>query len=197
MHNSTWRIKLDPSMQADAPELKTLLKGWHLHMETDRLFHNSAFFQQHTEAIRQHLNPVLSRTPFRPFFIAHVSLELLLDHLLIREEQVDTTIFYKELEQCQPELLESFFQMAGIQSPESFYPFYRNFCEIKYVKDYAKLNTLAYAINQIGKRVWKVPFNDQEQVALSQILEDYIHQIPDYQIIFSSIESDLDPDVLL
>lgn len=191
MHNSTWRVTLHIQSDTDEPQLNELLKGWQLHLETDRLFHNSDFFQQHSHGLRQHLRTILSREPFRPFFLAHISLELLLDHLLIRSNRVDTTRFYAHLEQCEPEILDRFFYAAGIHDYAPFYTFYDNFCEIRYVNDYGKLSSLSYAINQIGKRVWKVPFNDQEQDALCRVLEDYLTQMPDYMRIFNSLEGSL------
>lgn len=189
IHNSEWKVHLKIQPDTKSPELNELLRGWHLHVESDRLFHNSPYFHQHTQAIRIQIRTILSRKPFRPFFLAHISLELLLDHLLLTAGQVDPELFYSRLEECDPRTLDQFFDHVGIPKHQTFYPFYKNFCQIRYLNDYRKMDNLAYAINQIGKRVWQVPFNDQEQEALCRVLEDYILQIPQYMQIFDTIKT--------
>lgn len=188
IHNNLWKIRPRQKQIVPASDLDEIINGWKLHLESDRIFHNTAFFREHTERIRKRIYPVLSRKPFRPFFLAHVSLELLLDHLLLTGGHASPADFYARLEACDPDVLEAFFQQENISDYQSFFPFYHNFCQLRYVKDYEKTANIAYAINQIGKRVWQVPFNDQEEYALRGILEDYIVELDDYMSIFLTIE---------
>ena len=73
--------------------LVSILKGWKKHLEVDILFHSSDFFNHHTSNLKQLLLPILKDSPVRPSFLAHIGIELLLDHLLVVHEKIDINSF--------------------------------------------------------------------------------------------------------
>src|SRR6476661_8863886 len=64
----------------EAAELHNILKGWQRHLQVDKLFHNSEFFVKHTGILKNELKPILVESPVRPSFLAHIAIELMLDH---------------------------------------------------------------------------------------------------------------------
>src|SRR5690606_36062394 len=88
--------------------LFSIYRGWELHMEADRYFHSSEFFRKHSSALRKEIASFITELPFRPFFLAHVGLELLLDSLLIVHKKVDTRDFYLHLSGCSPPVAARF-----------------------------------------------------------------------------------------
>src|SRR3546814_10762411 len=80
-HRKSWNLhpqKHERELNAD-PVMSAIRLGWDLHLETDRRFHSSVFFHHHTSQLRKQLIRVLPDRPYRPFFLAHIALELLLD----------------------------------------------------------------------------------------------------------------------
>lgn len=191
-HRSDWKIRLKQKEHHSTEPIGQIIQGWHLHEETDRLFHASAYFVEHSTALRKRIFPILSRKPLRPFFLAHIGYELLLDSLLLKNRQVDAGRFYADLATCSKPHLDAFFQYIELPDYASFYPFLQRFYTSRYLMDYIAPANLAHAMNQIGKRVWKTGFLPHEQQALETVLETYRIQLePSYLEVFDFVEVQL------
>lgn len=85
-HNRSWNIHPKPGEPETDPNFKSILKGWERHLEVDRLFHSSGFFAENTELIKNELKNIpFKNKEIRPYVLAHILLELLLDSILIQE----------------------------------------------------------------------------------------------------------------
>ncbi|QEC50968.1 hypothetical protein EDD80_101587 [Anseongella ginsenosidimutans] len=195
-HRKTWN--LHPYKQAGQLEedavLRSIYRGWELHLETDRRFHSSSFFSLHSVELRKQIAAVLSGPPFRPFFLAHIALELLLDSLLIIQQRVDIGKFYLRLSACGEQDIVRFLEINGIHEAPSFTGWFRQFTRSAYLYSYSSPGNLSHALDSIGRRVWQVPFPEEKKGQLAVILQAYRNEIEnDYLPIFEEITYYLRP----
>ena len=176
----------------DYPGEASILKGWKRHLEVDRLFHCSDFFLTQTAILKQLLMPVMHTGPVKPFFLAHVGLELVLDHLLTTRGLVNINRFYEHLSRANTACLESFLLKAGINDFELFSNFLNGFIASRYLLSYQKIENIAYALNRICMRLWNDPFTATQINELTDCLIVYKNSIaPEYLSIFKEIEKKL------
>jgi len=171
------------------PKTTWISEGWYRHVEVDRLFHTSDFFLQHTHALRKQLDPIVDHLPIRASFLAHIALELLLDHLLIDQDLVNANRLYEHLAHVQKATIEKYLLTLGEVDTVRFFVFYERFIASRYILDYADLPNLSYALFNICKRVWTFDVTDQDRRALTACLQQYKEkQLSDYMGIFHEIQ---------
>jgi acyl carrier protein phosphodiesterase len=174
------------------PVHHALLKGWKRHLETDRIFHNSGFFTAQTAVLKQMILPAVAAGPVKPFFLAHIALELILDHLLVLEGKINVQNFYEQLQQANTPSLRAFLTHAKLPDIELFYRFLNNFISSRYLLSYQKIENITYALNRICMRLWEKPFTDTQLEILTKKLESYKETITlSYHDIFTEIEISL------
>lgn len=166
----------------------SILEGWRRHMIVDRNFHNSDFFSEHTSGIKKAIIPALKNSVVRPSFLAHISLELMLDGTLLTENHVQTVDFYSHLRQSDREAINRFLKLNNIQDTSQFFIFFDKFIQSNYLESYRESQNIMYALNRICMRVWKDPLNDSEILVLGDILNDYhLNLLGNYMEIFEEI----------
>lgn len=189
---------LNPQKKAhlfhESPAEMGLLLGWKRHLEVDRLFHNSDYFIKETAKLKKFILPALAGSPVKPFFLAHIGLELLLDQHLLQLEEIRVDRFYAQLAAANTIDLEIFLLKAGIPDPLLFRNFYGKFISSRYLFSYQETKNVAYALQQICKRLWVNPFSALQAERLLQGLERYqAESLHDPLVIFREIQ-DLLPD---
>jgi acyl carrier protein phosphodiesterase len=168
----------------------SLLKGWNKHLEVDRLFHCSDFFKTQTGILKQMILPALSTGPVKPFFLAHIALELVLDHLLVSSGKVNVHTFYAQLSKSYNEDLRSFLLLAGIADIERFNKFLTGYISSKYLLSYQKIENITYALNRICMRLWKDPLTDLQLELLTAGIRNYIRSLDqNFLSIFNELEA--------
>lgn len=171
------------------PELSAIIQGWEKHIEVDRIFHNTDFFYHHTHQLRLQIAPIIMDLPVRPSFLAHISLELLLDHLLIANDIVSVQRLYEHLETTKRPLIKKYFDILGIIDEVKFFKFYDRFLESKYIFDYSKVDNLPYALFNICKRIWNFDVLPSHFEELATILDKYQEtSLKDYHSIYTEIQ---------
>lgn len=174
---------------AENPKHVSLLRGWNKHIEVDRLFHCSDFFKEQTAILKQMILPVLSAGPVKPFFLAHIALELILDHLLITTGKVNVNTFYSQLSRSNTADLQAFLLLAGIADIELFNKFLHGYISSRYLLSYRKTENITYALNRICMRLWPEPFTEEQSQLLTAGIEDYIKALDkDFLQIFNQLE---------
>jgi hypothetical protein len=169
---------------------QSILKGWNKHIEVDRLFHNSEFFKIQTGIVKQMILPSVSSGPVKPFFLAHIALELVLDHLLVAGGKINVNTYYAHLSKSNTSELESFLVMAGIEDIQLFNRFLNSYITSKYLLSYQKAENITYALNRICMRLWQAPFTDAQLLLLTDGIAEYIKILePDYLQVFSQMEA--------
>ena len=193
-HRNDWKFSpekqnLDFNNNAD---LNALLEGWKLHVQVDALFHNSVPFKLQTSLLRLDLKQVFTKLPKRPFFLAHIGYELILDSLLIRNNLIDTNQFYKNLNDCDPIIIDEFMNKLGITEGKNFHAFLRNFIESRYLESYSSIKSIVYALDRIGQRVWIEGFSESEFNDTSLVLDRFSENLnPTFLDVFNLLEQEI------
>lgn len=191
--NKNWNVHPEKRPELfEKDGLNTLLEGWKRHLQVDLLFHSSDFFNTKTQELKQLLIPILKDTPVRPSFLAHIGIELLLDHLLVEHQKIAINSFYDHLEAVEEEDLTTFLKKSNIDNTELFFKFFSSFKSSRYLLSYQKLENISYALQRICMRLWERPFSEKTTHQLTAVLEFYKNQLEvDFMIIFEEIENRL------
>lgn len=175
-----------------SPGTTYILEGWYRHLEVDKLFHSSPFFLQHCHVLRKILDPILADLPIRASFMAHIAIELLLDHLLIHEGLLNPIRFYEHLDAVSPATVKRALGILEEVDIPAFMQFYDRFLSSRYVLEYAAMESVAYALFQICKRVWKFEFTDLHRQQLAIALQLYVDENrQEFLAIYPYIQSSL------
>lgn len=176
----------------DEPNQASILNGWKKHIDVDQLFHSSAFFRFHTNDLKKMIVDCCEYSPVKPFFLAHIGLELILDHLLTTDGLVNINTFYKQLARADRIALNDFLHTCSLEDTEIFFRFLDSFISSKYLLSYQKMENIAYALSRICMRLWDNPFTDPQLSRLTVQLSQFKQSIKnDYLSIFDEIENDL------
>lgn len=174
-------------------KLISLLSGWKRHVAVDKLFHSSDFFYHHTTQLKQQLLLILEDSPVRPSFLAHIGVELLLDHLLVVNGKIDINLFYKHLNEVDDAKLTTFLTRCGAADTDHFFKFFNGFKSSRYLLSYQKLENISYALQRICMRLWAHPFKEETVLLLTEKLSLYkIELEKDYLSIFEEIEGSME-----
>jgi hypothetical protein len=169
---------------------QSILKGWNKHIEVDRLFHGSDFFKVQTGILKQMILPAVLSGPVKPFFLAHIALELVLDHLLVAAGKINVNTYYAHLSKSNTSELASFLLLAGIEDIQLFSRFLNSYITSRYLLSYQKAENITYALNRICMRLWLEPFTDAQLLLLTEGIAEYIKSIDqDFLQIFDEMEA--------
>ncbi len=191
--NKSWNVHPEKHIELFQEKgLNTLLKGWKRHLLVDLLFHSSSFFNNKMQELKRLLIPILKDSPVRPSFLAHIGVELLLDHLLIQHQKITINSLYNSLENVKEDDLTRFLLSCNITDTPQFFKFFNSFKSSRYLLSYQKLENISYALQRICMRLWEHPFTEKHTLDLTSVLEFYKNQLEiDFMVIFDEIESRL------
>jgi len=192
--NKDWNLnpQKDEYLFSDVPDYAALLTGWKRHLELDKLFHSSDFFKQQTAVIKKLILPALQSGPVKPFFLAHIGLELVLDHLLLRHHLVDAAKFYEQLNNASTTSLEGFLRLAGLPDQPRFNKFMDGFISSRYLFSYEKMENITYALNRICMRLWENPFTEEQLAILTSKLEEFKQLLEkDFMPVFHELDQQI------
>ncbi|MGN7986752.1 ACP phosphodiesterase [Pedobacter sp. 22226] len=171
------------------PDEESLLAGWKRHLAVDLFFHSSNFFLEKTTELKQLIKPIVENTPVRPSFLAHIGLELLLDHLLVKRNLIQVNHFYDKLGDVNKDSLSDFLEHCKLKEPKVFFNFLEKFISSKYLLSYQKLENISYALNRICMRLWPETLNEIQLQQLTfelGIFKEVLQK--DFMDIFKEIE---------
>lgn len=160
-----------------SPQLQSLFYGWQRHLEIDKRFHSSAFFAVHTVALRTAIAPLLTNSPVRPSFVAHVALELMLDSLLLKEDLVNAADLYATISLSNRNSLNTFLVLNKADAPHLFFNFLDEFIKQGYLHSYREAENIMYAINRICLRIWDDPLSETQKLQLTALLPEYQEEL--------------------
>lgn len=174
------------------PDEENLLDGWKRHLAVDLCFHSSNFFLEKTAMLKQLIKPIVENTLVRPSFLAHIGLELLLDHLLIEHNLIQVSHFYEKLIAVKKESLSDFLEHCGLKNQSAFDKFLEGFISSKYLLSYQKLENISYALNRICMRLWPETLSELQLAELTVQLGVFKTILnKDFRDIFTEIEGKL------
>lgn len=173
-------------------KLNSFLTGWKRHLEVDLLFHSSTFFYTETAKLKQLLLPILGDSLVRPSFLAHIGVELVLDHLLVIHRKIDINTFYEHLNNVDDKELSTFLIKCGTSDNDKFFTFLNSFRSSRYLLSYQKLENISYALQRICMRLWAHPFDEATVALLTEQIAFYKTLLEkNYLDIFEEIENKL------
>ena len=131
-----------------------MMKGAYVHLESDRLFHDSAYFEFESQRLKEEIRAGSSICKYS-YFYAHILLEMLLDRLLVKKHPELGQRFYEDLEQVEEGDVKSFFELKPIAvNADAFMQVLKRFRKSRYLFEYAHDSGFLYAftriLNQIG-----------------------------------------------
>ena len=192
--DKSWNLnpQNNPNLYQNIPAYDSLLTGWKRHLEVDRLFHSSAFFQTQTAILKQMILPAVQTGPVKAFFLAHIGLELMLDHLLLSHNLVDVDHLYRQLQVAHSKPLNGFLTLAALPDEQRFKRFLDDFISSRYLFRYDNIESITYSLNRICMRLWPDPFNEEQLAIMSKKLVAYKQQLEDkFLSIFDEIQNEL------
>lgn len=190
-----WNLHPEKKIEFYDSEVEhSILAGWNRHLAVDRHFHNSNFFHSHTRAIKKLMLPALENSVVRPSFLAHISLELMLDSTLLTENHLDAEDLYEHLRQSDRALVKRFLEINQLDDTDHFFHFFEKFIQSNYLNSYRESHHIMYALNRICMRIWKDPLNEGQMQNLSIILSEY-HELlkENYMEIYDEISLAINP----
>ncbi len=157
------------------PLTMEISEGWYRHVEVDKIFHSSEFFLNH-----------------RGTFMAHIAVELMLDHLLIKHQLVNVSRLYEHLENVHRPIMKNYLKTIGVEDIDGFVAFYDKFLAWKYIFDYKDLDQISKPLINISKRIWTFETPKGIHEGLTAVLVDYCNEdMKDFKDIYTYIQDNL------
>ncbi|QDU95342.1 hypothetical protein [Lignipirellula cremea] len=151
------RSRLAAPCVGDAdPAVAEVAQGVMQHHADDDWFHQTRAFAElnlaFTVAIRDALPP---DGGFRPSFLGHILVEILLDDLLITEQPDQLEAYYKAMESLDGAVVAAALNRMATRPVEeaTFAWFLERFCQERFLYDYADDGKLLMRLNQVMRRV--------------------------------------------
>ncbi|MEM6469458.1 MAG: hypothetical protein AAF802_07790 [Planctomycetota bacterium] len=136
------------------PELRDVAQGILRHIEDDRWFHQTRAFAELNLQLAVSLRAKLPGDDgFRPMFVGHVVIEVLLDALLIRDNRSIGDTYYRLVEKASAEQIEECVNRITGKPTIQLAPLIRRFAAAKFLYDYLDDESLLMRLNQVMKRV--------------------------------------------
>lgn len=148
------------------------------HLEMDAFFHRSVFFKNSYEGIRILLTQTVPKElDIRPFFLAHVLVEILLDHLLLVQSPDLGRRFYSAIGSVDIKetirLLEAHFSKRLYGLDELI----NKFLVTRFLESYIDIHNLIYPVNRMLARTRQQVFEWNDPAIVRNIFEPSLRLI--------------------
>jgi len=138
------------------------------HHEDDRWFHQTRAFAELSLEFTMVLRELLPEPGFRPSFLGHILVELLLDAALIEQEPKQLDAYYAALDSVDADRVSRAVNQMTTRPAGLLGVFVRRFSAERFLYDYLEDRTLLSRLNQVMRRVRLAPLPD----ALLEFLPD-------------------------
>jgi len=135
------------------PRAASLARGVVRHHQDDRWFHASAAFTELSFALTRGVREALpADNGFRPSFLGHILVELLLDAELIAEQPARLDAYYHAIARVDPVRVTAIVGRIATRPPTGLDRLIPRFIQEAFLRDYADDARLAWRLNQIMRR---------------------------------------------
>jgi len=146
-----WTAHADPAVAA-------LARGICQHHADDRWFHETRAFTELSLSFSSRIRPVLPADEgFRPWFLGHILVELLLDAVLIEQHPDQLAAYYAALDKVQSSTIEEMVNRIAGCATQGLASFISLFCRERFLWDYSDDGKLLMRVNQVMRRVQLPP----------------------------------------
>lgn len=161
MFRRGWKIPESEPPETLSVSSLEIYRGLNTHHSADAFFHNSKFFKKYTRQLKRELTRNGIQNPHKPFFIAHVMLEVLIDRNLIKQDERLPEHFYKDLDFITKDSLVTFFNETD-KWPEGFWDLFQKFRTERYAYAYLDPKKVIYTLNRILDRARQPVIEESE-----------------------------------
>ena len=124
------------------------------HLDDDQWFHGTAGFYSVTAQIAGEFRNVLTEEDsWRCGFLGHISMELLLDAVLIEKDRSQLDRFYQCLEEVDHDLVQSVVSNLATREVPRLAEMLKLFLKERFLDDYLDDERLLYRLNQVMRRI--------------------------------------------
>jgi len=143
-----------PFLNSDDKELRSVAGGITRHIEDDRWFHGTQAFVETNMLFAVELRDLLpGDAGFRPTFVGHILIEMLLDALWIREDRSTADRYYDTIASIPGETIQRCVNTITGKPTDRLADVIRRFHDIQFLYDYLEHDKLLFRLNQVMKRV--------------------------------------------
>jgi len=145
----------------DDPRLAAIARGVMRHHADDAWFHETQAFVELSLEFTVQIRDLLAPDPgFRPSFLGHILVELLLDASLIVEEPSRLEAYYRAVEEVDAQLVQAAVARMAPRPADRLGRFVALFSEHRFLWDYLDDGKLCFRLNQVLARVKLPPLPD-------------------------------------
>lgn len=143
-----------PHLDSDDQVLRQIAAGVIRHHEDDRWFHGTrAFAETNLELAVQLRERLPGDEGFRPSFVGHILVEMLLDAFWIRDDPTVADRYYASLEEVDQVKVEGCVAAITGRSVTGLAGLIRRFIDARFLYDYTDHDKLLFRLNQVMRRV--------------------------------------------
>ena len=154
------------------PALRQIARGVIRHHEDDRWFHGTRAFVETNLTLALQLRQRLPGDEgFRPSFVGHILIEMLLDSFCVREDASTADRYYKAIAEVAPETVERCVATITGKPVAGLAALMRRFIEARFLYDYIDHDKLLMRLNQVMRRVGLAELPAPVRVWLPQAVE--------------------------
>jgi hypothetical protein len=139
------------------PRVAALACGVVQHHADDDWFHQTTAFHELYVTFTGQIRTILAGDDgYRPAFLGHILVELLLDAVLIEQQPGQLDAYYAALAAIDPELVQASVNRMAMKPTDRLAPLLPRFLSERILYDYADDGKLLHRLNQVMRRV-KLP----------------------------------------
>lgn len=148
----------EPFLGVEDSTLREVARGIIQHHRDDRWFHGTeAFVQTNLEFAVQLRDLLPGDAGFRPTFVGHILIEMLLDGIAIRRQPDLAERYYQAILQVGPGEIERCVNEITGRPTEGIVPVLDRFVQTRFLFDYLDTERLLFRLNQVMNRVGLEP----------------------------------------
>ena len=164
---------IEPHLEDDEPRLAALARGVQRHHEDDTWFHVTATFTELSWELTDRARKALPHDEgFRPSFLGHILVEILLDAELIEENPAQLEAYYAAVDALDPQAVEQLVSCMAGRPVERIAQMLPLFSQERFLSDYSDDDKLGYRLNQVMRRVGlpELPVGFREVLSDARVL---------------------------
>lgn len=143
-----------PHFDSDDESLAQVARGIVMHHDDDRWFHaTEAFVTTNMELSLQLRDQLPGDKGFRPSFVGHILIEMLLDAQWLRTNPDFGKRYYETVSSVSAEEIQRCVNIVTGKPTEGLAPVIERFAKIQFLYDYLDNDTLLMRLNQVMSRV--------------------------------------------
>lgn len=158
------------------PNYVNLVDGIQNHFKADDIFHNWNWFKEknHELALVMRESKLDIK---RDWFLAHIFIELAIDHVLVTENESKVNDLYADLGSCNKQEWEFFFTKNNIDDFEIWFEGFNRFIKHRYIFTYKDTDNVIYALNRIYQSTGIGEFDNNQKEFLLVLLNTFVPEV--------------------